>query len=331
MLVPQRMEPQVLELERRAIATSLRCRKSAPGDRTEQNRFEGIHALLDQLAVAAMMNGEPTVSTPTTQMDRPGLTLLRRGQDSGDMIPGEVAAWLAEDRLALELVLPHSAGETPVIGRPGEGPLPPAEPWQTSLQDVRAATRERFNFLLSQALENSQTSSSAIRPSDVTNAVLTECLRRHVEKTPESPRCDLRVTYRDGSEGPRFPLRALDMSLIKPTDWRVLRFTLLSIRHVEMDALVDGAWLRNSKVSRPRPAGITDEIVFDISRRQLSRLTLAAPTLIYLYQTGLEPAVMGFYRAVVSHLLQSSSSLAVVPCFYQGDGEFEEGTLWRAK
>jgi hypothetical protein len=48
-----------------------------------------------------------------------------------------------------------------------------------------------------------------------------------------------------------------------------------------------------------------------------------------MYQTGLEPAIVGFYRAVAFHLLEFPRSIAVVPCYYQSDHSFAEGTPWR--
>jgi hypothetical protein len=37
---------------------------------------------------------------------------------------------------------------------------------------------------------------------------------------------------------------------------------------------------------------------------------------LHIYQTGLDTAVVGFYRAVVDHLLKHPYSLSVVPMFY---------------
>ncbi|MCA1673889.1 MAG: hypothetical protein LC799_17370, partial [Actinobacteria bacterium] len=69
------------------------------------------------------------------------------------------------------------------------------------------------------------------------------------------------------------------------------------------------------------------------------------PVLMYLYQTGLDAAVVGIYRAVVEHLLDLPGSLAVVPMYfrrqpsgranadivagYEQQSVFAEGTLWR--
>jgi hypothetical protein len=213
-------------------------------------------------------------------------------------------------------------------GEIGRGPTPPEMTWSASVRDTATAARERFEFLLRTALDSPNGERGAIRPSDISNTVLTEGLRAHVTGKRDRRRVDLRVVYRDGSEGPRFPMHALDMTAARPEGWRELRFTLMSVRHVDMDIVVDGAWLRNSKVSRPRPAGLTDEMVFTTSRKQLQSLDRSVPTLLFMYQTGLEPAIVGFYRAVVHHLLEFPRSIAVVPCYYQGDRSFAEGTPW---
>ena len=127
------------------------------------------------------------------------------------------------------------------------------------------------------------------------------------------------VEYRDGSRSAHpFPLRALPLKGQLPACSLELRFALLSIRHTEMDAVVDGAWLRNAEVSRPRPAGQTDDLVYDITRSQLAELCRGeAHVRLYLYQTGLETAVVGFYKALVDHLLSHPGSVSVQPMYYE--------------
>ena len=94
-----------------------------------------------------------------------------------------------------------------------------------------------------------------------------------------------------------------------------LRFALLSIRHTEMDAVVDGAWLRNAEISRPRPAAQTDDLVYETSLRQLDELCRSERHVrLYMYQTGLETAVVGFYRALANHLLGTRARSRSSPC-----------------
>jgi len=151
------------------------------------------------------------------------------------------------------------------------------------------------------------------------------------------------VVYRDGSSGPPFPLRGTLMNDARSAAERSLperrlSFSLLSIRHTEMDVEVDGAWLRNTVVSRVRPAGDTDRIVYDISLAQLRTLLEDGPVTVSIYQTGLETAVVGFYRAVLAVFREpayNSGALAIVPMFFTAGADadqsprFLEGTPWQ--
>jgi hypothetical protein len=128
------------------------------------------------------------------------------------------------------------------------------------------------------------------------------------------------VEYRDGSRSRHpFPLRSLKLAQRAPSDFDELRLALLSIRHTEMDAVIDGAFLRNSEISQPRTAAETDDLVFTTSREQLLALTGdgSNPLHLRMYQTGLDTAIVGFYRAVVHHLLEHPGTLAVTPMFFQ--------------
>jgi hypothetical protein len=142
---------------------------------------------------------------------------------------------------------------------------------------------------------------------------------------------------RDGSAGPPFPLRGTPLVESPGRPGRQLSFALLSIRHTEMDIEVDGAWLRNTVVSRVRPAGDTDRIVYELSLGQLRSLIKDGPVTIEMHQTGLETAVVGFYRAVITmfaELHHRPGSLVVVPKYFKsgadgGAPRFSEGTPWQ--
>jgi hypothetical protein len=199
--------------------------------------------------------------------------------------------------------------------------------WTSTDAYSKNAVRERFEYFLARAVTDGS-ADAAVRPSNIANSILTNGLRLFVDREPGLRRVDVPVVYQDGSRGAPFPLRAFSMTDHVPDTWRTFRFTLMSIRHVEMDAIVDGAWFRNIKISRPRVAGHTDDLAFETSLVQLRQLASGGPTLIYLYQTGFEPAIVGFYRALVHQLLDEPGSIAVVPCFYHARGEFSKGTAW---
>src|SRR5690606_17292310 len=87
------------------------------------------------------------------------------------------------------------------------------------------------------------------------------------------------------------------------------------------------AWLRNAQISQPRTQAQTDDLVYAISCEQLMALTQAGKRSVALrmYQTGLEPAIVGFYRAVTTHLLAHPGSVAVTPMYFQQRRREPEG------
>ena len=186
----------------------------------------------------------------------------------------------------------------------------------------RRLVEARFREQLEAALaEPGKDRSAALSPSGIHNRVLTEVLRQYVDRRGEEP-VSVPVVYRDGSKAEAdFPFRCLDLTgqLRDSAELNLeLRLTLLSIRHTEMDPVIDGAWLRNAEVSRPRPAAQTDDFVYHTSVRQLAALTRQGTLKVrlHIFQTGLETAVVGFYRAVTEFLLAHPGRLEVVPRFY---------------
>lgn len=104
--------------------------------------------------------------------------------------------------------------------------------------------------------------------------------------------------------------------------------TLLSVRHVEMDIDVDGAWLRNREISLPRPAGVTDQIVYEQSMEQFKIISAQGPVALHLYQTGLPTAVVGFYRALINHNRDARNTpVAVVPFYFAGDHSYAKSRV----
>jgi hypothetical protein len=102
----------------------------------------------------------------------------------------------------------------------------------------------------------------------------------------------------------------------------------MSIRHQELDRLVDGAWLRNVHVSSGAPHGDIDRLVHQRTREQLTELASTGEVVeITLYQSGFAPALMGFYRGAVEHLVEHPSTLRVVPRYFSSSG-YREGTPW---
>lgn len=91
------------------------------------------------------------------------------------------------------------------------------------------------------------------------------------------------------------------------------------------------AWFRNREVSKSRTLGETDAFCYQYTRDQLKMTRPEGALRIYLYQTGLQPAVIGFYRAVVEEFLQRASSppsLEVVPHYFSHKRGYRPGQPW---
>ncbi len=143
------------------------------------------------------------------------------------------------------------------------------------------------------------------------------------------------VIYSDGSQAKPFPLLCLasrdDNDLDVLSQVPVLTATLLSMRHLALDHEVDMAWLRNREVSKSRTFSETDEFCYVQTQRQLMESRVGGGLRLHIYQTGFQPAVVGFYRAVVEELLFRAGqppSLQVTPLYYKGKAGYRSGKAW---
>ena len=313
--------------------------KAEPGDRLDIARMEALTTQLEQAAVNDVRAARIPVAVPAA-----GGESLLVGMDPAawsSELPVDVR--MAAQRFVSAGLLPvlvidaFRAGET-VTGQVRQAEAP-AERWDAGNEKGRRAVEARFRAQILEALAGGDRR-AAISPSGIQNPVVTEILREFAEAMPGSRRVDAPVEYRDGSGSAYpFPLRALPLRTSLPPASLELRFALLSIRHTEMDAVVHGAWLRNAEVSRPRPAAQTDDLVYETSLKQLDELCRGESHVrLHLYQTGLETAVVGFYRALVDHLLRNPGSVSAQPMYFEQpktsnggpveSSPFREGTPW---
>lgn len=170
-------------------------------------------------------------------------------------------------------------------------------------------------------------------PSDLNNRIMTMGLREYVASNGGRQRVDAPVLYKDGSQAAPFPLGAIEMKDCIPSGLKELRVALMSMRHQEMDIEVDACLLRNKDISIKRPAAVTDEVATQRSTRQLAAIAAWGPRLVRVYQTGLEPANVGFYRALTLWLAAGNKSLVIVPMYFikgnkNEDDKFIEGRPW---
>lgn len=307
-------DPAVRTLMRGLAAAERRAAKALPGDRSEVVRYEAMCASLEGLAARALIGG--AASVPVSVLSAPLAPYIERGHEAGEVDGSGVASeWCFSGDICVLLVDPFTAGTGDQAIPSSEESLAPAEAWFAG-RDVEpyGAVRKRFESQLDLALlGNDQT--AAIRPSGVSNRVLTDVLRQYVGAHGEPVKVP--VLYKDGSRARPFPLRVLALAEHQPVGHREYRFAMISIRHTEMDMEVDGAWLRNTTISRPRPAAETDEIAYVRTADQLLTLCASEPIVIYLYQTGLDSALIGVYRAITEFLLEHPGMLTVVPMYFR--------------
>lgn len=311
-------------------SAAVRAEKADPGDRSDVVRFEALAARLEHAAAYSDgMRHEVPVEDAAGVMPL-GMDLARWPASVPDSVAGPARSAIEQGSLPVLLVTPLEPGQRGADRMPVPA-APPAERWQSNGSFGREAVAHRFRAQIESALSEARDGqrTPAIAPSGVQNAVVTELLREYAAAVPGTSRVDAPVEYRDGSRAENmFPLRALTLQdRLGPADME-LHLALLSIRHTEMDTVVHGAWLRNVEVSRPRPASQTDDFVYGVSMTQLAELTRhgTRSVQIHIYQTGLETAIIGFYRAVVDHLLAYPGSVAVQPMYFKaGSGGPRKG------
>lgn len=331
-------DPEVADLISAIRAAGQRATRALPGDRVDIVRFEALSTRLEALALT---RGTDVVFGEAPGDRECGPSVLDSSHIAGLPAPvrDAVAAWLLAGDAVVELVLPFTPGDAPEPTA-RRSPTATAEPWEApGGAEGKRAVALRFLQQIDDVLSGRP--GAAIMPSGVSNTVLTETLRSYVALSGEP--CDAPVRYRDGSGADSFPLRSVTLTGEPAAGMRTLRFALLSIRHTELDVIVDGAWLRNSQVSRPRPAGETDQLVHYLTHQQFDLLCNDAPIHIYLYQTGLDSAIMGFYRALTERLHRFPGSVAVTPMYfrrpprvrkrrteagYEQETFFAEGATW---
>ena len=332
-------EESFADLARQAERALARYEKAAPGDRREALRYEAICRHLEKTArriaeaggVQIRLNNDDVLRLDAgAPPERHPWSLKPYELFAGLGAAAQQMKQVAADGVVFELRGAFSQGTDMRIVQPLDSVAaarPPASPWRASdgVQGLRAV-EERWRGQLAVAAGGG---SEPLVPSGVSNRVLTEGLREFVQWRPGRQRIEARVVYRDGSESRRFPFGALKLT-DDPDDGRpVLRVALMSMRHPEMDTAVDAAWLRNRLVSQVRPSAETDELVYETSRSQLADLATCGTVCLHMYQTGFEPAVVGFYRALTDHLLTQPKSVTLVPFFYRKrNGSYQEGIPW---
>jgi hypothetical protein len=186
----------------------------------------------------------------------------------------------------------------------------------------RRRMMERLEAEIEEALPTSGKVNMSNQPHEVSTEVLGQFVRASAGQVPGR----VRVTYADGSEAKPFPLRILPMNPVPaPANPVQISVALMSMRHLELDPLVDWAWYRNKEVSQTRPLAESDEFCFQYSLKQLTELDVAyagRALVLNMYHTGFEPAAIAFYRAVAITLMRKRGQLCVIPYYFRGGTRF---------
>jgi hypothetical protein len=199
----------------------------------------------------------------------------------------------------------------------------------------RTRMAQQLHVQVDQALKMQQTVNLSNQPHDIT----TEVLHDFVYSKADIHQTSMRIVYADGSEAEPFPLRCLperhadqirSLEALSP-----LRIALISMRHLELDRVVDIAWFRNREASQSRTLSEADRFCYEYSVKQFRDLAALADEsngiVIHLYHTGFEPAVTAFYRAFVNMLLEQGSAppkILIIPHYYRGINPYERGCPW---
>ncbi|MFJ8785826.1 hypothetical protein [Streptomyces sp. NPDC102476] len=152
--------------------------------------------------------------------------------------------------------------------------------------------------------------------------VITEVLRDL--QGPDCPPAALRLVQVDGSESAPFPL-GLPLRP-SPAGDRTLHLGLMSVRHMDLDEYVSGYWFRNRLVSvADRTFAEIENFCYHDTLERLPEMAECGIDRLDIVNTGFEPAVIGFYRAVAAHV--QSHPLSVTPYYARGT-QYDPGTTW---
>jgi hypothetical protein len=202
----------------------------------------------------------------------------------------------------------------------------------TAEQELTRESREKLEDIFKDKIRRALETGEEVNCSNQPHPVLAEVLNYFVYSDGIQPGL-LPIIYMDGSQADPFPVGLLTRQECDLEDLPVLKASLISMRHLEMDEHVDMAWFRNSKVSQPRPFAQTDAYC---TQRTSELLAGIGPEglCLHLYQTGLETAVIGFYRALVSFFQAQreqghSGRVKVVPHYFVSEEKgYKKGTPW---
>lgn len=172
----------------------------------------------------------------------------------------------------------------------------------------------------------------AVNFSDLGHHVITEVLWQMLYRRGKPTYVP--VVYADGSVAAPFPVQCLkprspqDISSIQHAP--LLPIGMMSQRHTELDPKVKMYWFRNQELSTGQRAAEIDELAYRQSKAAFAQMRQESIYRIAFYQTGFQPVVVGFYRALAEELIAYRSKpprLEVIPHYFLHE-EYREGKHW---
>jgi len=164
--------------------------------------------------------------------------------------------------------------------------------------------------------------------------MVTKIFQEYIHKEKDQNPVEVPVLYNDGRIARSIPIHCLSKL---PDGWyptKEYHFALISMRHLQIDKYIDMNWYRNVEVPARDGMAASDEHCYQVSMRQLEELlnkNRGHRIQIHLYHTGYMPAVVGFYRAILSAMSSDkfkAGSLQVVPKLKPVRDGYIEGKPW---
>lgn len=172
---------------------------------------------------------------------------------------------------------------------------------------------------------------AAVNFSDVPHNVISETL--HTYAYGKGKPMYLPVIWDDGSKARPIAIHCLkersgpDRSLL--ANLPVLKVGEMSGRHQEMDEGIMIFFFRNQEISLGRPSADSDEAAYQKAKEIFKKMRSEGIYRIAFYQTGFQPAAVGFYRALTEEIMargKASPTLEVIPYYFFG--HYEKGKIW---
>lgn len=153
------------------------------------------------------------------------------------------------------------------------------------------------------------------------HTAITPVLREFVYQDEFTNR-ELPIVFSDGSRPPSFPIGVLQAEKAPPNgNIPTISLGLISFRHLDMDFLVDAYLLTNNESDRSTSIAAQEKLAFDSTVTLMNDPAIANGAVIRMFQTGLEPVVVGFYRGVLHCLMHRVAqrlprTMVIIPCLF---------------